>query len=88
MTGTFSALRRLPPDTVLTSAYGRTLLVKLVLMAVVSALALGARRGLASDPDPAVARRRARRELAALAAVVLVSAVLTVVPDPHWLSTR
>lgn len=88
VTGTCSALRRLPPDVVLSSAYGRTLLAKLVLVAVVSGLALGARRGLAADRDLAVVRRRARRELAALAAVVLVSAVLTVVPDPHWLSTR
>ncbi|MFG2672286.1 CopD family protein [Streptomyces sp. NPDC048445] len=88
VTGTCSALRRLPPDVVLTSAYGRTLLAKLVLVAVVSALALGARRRLVSDADPAAAHRRARRELVALAAVVLVSAVLTVVPDPHWLSTR
>lgn len=88
VTGTCSALRRLPPDVVLTSAYGRTLLAKLVLVAVVSALALGARRGLAADADPAAAHRRARRELVALAVVVLVSAVLTVVPDPHWLSTR
>lgn len=78
----------MPPDVVLTSAYGRTLLAKLVLVAVVSALALGARRRLASDAHPAAAHRRARRELVALAAVVLVSAVLTVVPDPHWLSTR
>ncbi|MFF1923763.1 CopD family protein [Streptomyces sp. NPDC058221] len=88
VTGTCSALRRLPPDVVLTSAYGRTLLAKLVLVALVSALALGARRRLASDAGPAAAHRRARRELVALAAVVLVSAILTVVPDPHWLSTR
>ncbi|MFD0024850.1 CopD family protein [Streptomyces sp. NPDC058382] len=88
VTGTCSALRRLPPDVVLTSAYGRTLLAKLVLVTVVSALALAARRRLTSDADPPAAHRRARRELVALAAVVLVSAVLTVVPDPHWLSTR
>ncbi|HEY9328325.1 MAG TPA: copper resistance protein CopD, partial [Streptomyces sp.] len=37
---------------------------------------------------PAGARRFARREAAALGAVVLVSAVLTVVPDPHWIGTR
>ncbi|WNI26864.1 CopD family protein [Streptomyces sp. ITFR-16] len=88
VTGTCSALRRLPADTVLTSAYGRTLLAKLVLVAVVSALALAARRRLARDPDPGAAHRPARREAVALVAVVVVSAVLTVVPDPHWLSTR
>lgn len=88
VTGTCSALRRLPADTVLTSAYGRTLLAKLVLVAVVSALALTARRRLARDPDPGAAHRPARREAVALVAVVVVSAVLTVVPDPHWLSAR
>ncbi|MEE1791646.1 hypothetical protein PUR28_12855 [Streptomyces sp. BE308] len=40
------------------------------------------------SPWPAVAHRIARREQAVLALVVLVSAVLTVAPDPHWLSTR
>ncbi|WP_018550130.1 CopD family protein [Streptomyces sp. ATexAB-D23] len=88
VTGTCSALRRLPADVVLTSAYGRTLLAKLALMAVVSVLALSARRRLRSGADPAGAHRAARREVVALVAVVLVSAVLTVVPDPHWLSTR
>ncbi|MFD9422098.1 MULTISPECIES: CopD family protein [unclassified Streptomyces] len=88
VTGTLSGLRRLPVDVVFTSAYGRTLLVKLALMVVVSALAVAARRRLSRDADPAVAHRIARREQAVLALVVLVSAVLTVVPDPHWLSTR
>lgn len=88
VTGTCSALRRLPADVVLASAYGRTLLAKLALMVVVSALALSARRRLRSGADPAGAHRAARREVVALVAVVLVSAVLTVVPDPHWLSTR
>lgn len=88
VTGTCSALRRLPLDVVLTSAYGRTLLAKLALLAVVSVLALVARRRLARDADPAGAERSARREAAALGAVVLVSAVLTVVPDPHWIGTR
>lgn len=88
VTGTCSALRRLPMDVVLTSAYGRTLLAKLVLVAVVSALALVARRRLARDTDPAGAQRCARREAVVLGAVVLVSAVLTVVPDPHWIGTR
>ncbi|WP_329381255.1 CopD family protein [Streptomyces sp. NBC_01716] len=84
-TGTLSTLRRLPADVVVTSAYGRVLIAKLVLVAVASALALAARRRLRRSRDAHVA---ARVELAVLAAVVLVSAVLTVVPDPHWLSTR
>lgn len=88
VTGTLSTLRRLPADVVFTSAYGRTLLLKLALVAVVSVLALSARQRLLRDGDPDTAQRLARREQAVLAVVVVVSAVLTVVPDPHWLSTR
>ncbi|MFJ2557276.1 MULTISPECIES: CopD family protein [unclassified Streptomyces] len=84
-TGTLSTLRRLPVDVVLTTAYGRVLIAKLVLVAVVCALALAARVRLRRGGD---AVRPARAELGVLAVVVLVSAVLTVVPDPHWLSTR
>lgn len=87
-TGTVSTLRRLPLDVLFTSAYGRTLLVKMALMAVVSALAVAARRRMLRDTDPAVAHRLARREQAVLGAVVVVSAILTVVPDPHWISLR
>ncbi|MFE7482735.1 copper resistance D family protein [Streptomyces sp. NPDC057552] len=88
VTGTASTLRRLPLDVVFTSAYGRTLLVKLALMVVVSALALAARRRMLRDTDPALAHRLARREQAVLGLVVVVSAILTVVPDPHWISMR
>lgn len=84
-TGTLSTLRRLPADVVVTSAYGRVLIAKLVLVVVASALALAARRRLLRGRDVHLA---ARAELVVLAAVVLLSAVLTVVPDPHWLSTR
>jgi putative copper export protein len=84
-TGTVSALRRLPVDVVFSSAYGRVLIAKLALVAVASGLALRARRRLRRGRD---AGRAARFELAVLVCVVLVSAVLTVVPDPHWLSVR
>ncbi|MEV7087968.1 CopD family protein [Streptomyces sp. NPDC093085] len=84
-TGTVSAVRRLPADVVFGTAYGRVLLAKLALVAVVCALALTARLRLRRGGD---AVRPARAELAVLAVVVLVSAVLTVVPDPHWLSIR
>ncbi|MFF3750937.1 CopD family protein [Streptomyces sp. NPDC002018] len=84
-TGTVSTLRRLPADVVLSTAYGRVLIAKLVLVAVVGALALTARHRLRAGRD---VLPPARAELALLAVVVVLSAVLTVVPDPHWLSTR
>ncbi|MFJ8585326.1 CopD family protein [Streptomyces sp. NPDC093595] len=86
VTGTCSALRRLPADVVLGSAYGRVLLAKLALMAVASVLAVAARRRLGRRGGDAATP--ARTELAVLAGVVVVSALLTVVPDPHWVSTR
>ncbi|MEV3988923.1 CopD family protein [Streptomyces sp. NPDC049837] len=85
VTGTCSTLRRLPAEVVFTTAYGRVLIVKLLLVAVASALAVTARRRLRRGGD---ATAPARTELAVLAGVVVVSAVLTVVPDPHWLSVH
>ncbi|MFC8511084.1 CopD family protein [Streptomyces sp. NPDC057411] len=82
VTGTCSTLRRLPLDAVLTTAYGRVLLVKLALFGLTALLALTARRRMLGGGD---ARPPARIELAVLGLVVLVSALLTVVPDPHWL---
>ncbi|EDY50273.1 hypothetical protein SSCG_03301 [Streptomyces clavuligerus] len=86
LTGTASALRKLPPDVVLDSAYGRLLLLKLALVAAVCALALTARHRMRRGRLDA--QLPARVELALLAVVTVVSAVLTVVPDPHWVSTR
>lgn len=83
VTGTLSTLRRLPLDAVLDTAYGRTLLVKLALFGAVSALALGARRRLHGRRDLDGTARPARAESVALAGIVVVSAVLTVVPLPH-----
>ncbi|WP_234434144.1 CopD family protein [Streptomyces sp. NRRL F-5126] len=80
-TGTASALRKLPFEVALTSAYGRVLLVKLALVGAASALALGARRRLRRTGR---AGREAYLEVTVLAVVVLVSAVLTVVPNPGW----
>ncbi|MEV7346717.1 CopD family protein [Streptomyces sp. NPDC093544] len=88
-TGTWSALRRMPPGTVLdqltTTAYGRTLLAKLLLVAVVAALALWARLRLRGATDPLGACSPARAEVVALGVVVVVSGVLTAVPLPiRW----
>ncbi|MFJ6519562.1 CopD family protein [Streptomyces filamentosus] len=82
VTGTVSTVRRLPLEAVLTTTYGRVLLVKLALFGAASLLALAARSRLLSGGD---ARRPARIELGVLAVVVALSALLTVVPDPRWL---
>ncbi|MEU5085637.1 CopD family protein [Streptomyces sp. NPDC021356] len=85
-TGVCSALRRMPPDTVLhqltATAYGRTLLAKVVLVAGVALLALWARLRLRRSPDPLSARTPARAEIAALGFVVVVSGLLTALPLP------
>ncbi|MEV0261422.1 CopD family protein [Streptomyces sp. NPDC050617] len=85
VTGTLSTLRRLPLEAALTTAYGRALLAKLALVAVVAALALAARLRLPRSPDPNAPSgptRPARAEAVALAAVILVSAIITALPLP------
>ncbi|WP_344527887.1 CopD family protein [Streptomyces albiaxialis] len=86
VTGTFSTLRRLPLDQAFSSAYGRTLIAKLVLVAAVAVCALFARHVLVKSRDKgttygAVLRPTAA-ELAALGAVLVLSALLTVAPVP------
>ncbi|MEU2425748.1 CopD family protein [Streptomyces sp. NPDC007851] len=88
-TGVWSSLRRMPADTVLdqltTTAYGRTLLAKVILVAAVCVLALWARYRLRRAADPLTAYVPARAEVAALGAVVVVSGVLTALPLPiRW----
>ncbi|MEU8864345.1 CopD family protein [Streptomyces umbrinus] len=88
-TGVWSTLRRMPPGTVLeqltTTAYGRTLLAKVLLVAAVAALALWARHRLHRAADPLTAYSPARAEVVVLGVVVAVSAVLTAVPVPiRW----
>lgn len=87
-TGVCSTLRRMPVGTVLdqlvTTAYGRTLLAKVILVAVVSVFALASRRRLRHG-DPGAAYVPARAEVAAQGVVVAVSAVLTALPLPiRW----
>lgn len=88
-TGVGSTLRRMPPGTVLdqltTTAYGRILLAKVLLVAAVAALALWARHRLHRAADPLTAYSPARAEVVVLGVVVAVSAVLTAVPVPiRW----
>ncbi|MBP5905217.1 hypothetical protein F3K40_04290 [Streptomyces sp. LBUM 1478] len=89
-TGVWSTLRRMPPETVgdqLTqTAYGRALLAKGLLVAVVAALALRARHRLRrTTGNPLDACAPARAEVAVLGTVVAVSALLTALPLPiRW----
>ncbi|MEU9171336.1 CopD family protein [Streptomyces sp. NPDC048420] len=89
VTGVWSSLRRMPPGTVLDqvtdTAYGRTLLAKVLLVAAVAALALWARFRLRRASDPLAACVPARAEVVALGLVVVVSGLLTALPLPiRW----
>ncbi|MGW5865660.1 CopD family protein [Streptomyces sp. NPDC055239] len=89
VTGVCSTLRRMPASTVVgqltDTAYGRTLLAKVLLVVVVVALALLARRRLRRATDPVSAYSPARGEVIALGLVVAVSALLTALPLPiRW----
>ncbi|WP_324785392.1 CopD family protein [Streptomyces sp. H51] len=88
-TGVCSSLRRMPPETILdqltTTAYGRTLLAKVILVAAVAVLALWARIRLRRAARPLTACAPARAEVVVLAAVVMVSGLLTALPLPiRW----
>ncbi|MHC0431356.1 CopD family protein [Streptomyces sp. O3] len=84
VTGICSTLRRLPLDSVFDTAYGRTLVAKLLLVAVIAVLALLARRRLRHATDPCSAAAPARVEVTLLGLAVVVSALLTAVPTPIW----
>ncbi|MGW0537540.1 CopD family protein [Streptomyces sp. NPDC003032] len=89
VTGICSTLRRMPPSTVVDqlteTAYGRTLLAKVLLVAVVAVLALLARHRLRGTGDRLHTYVPARAEVMALAVVVVLSALLTAVPVPiRW----
>jgi putative copper export protein len=88
-TGVCSSLRRMPPGTILeqltATAYGRALLAKVLLVAVVAALALWARRRLRRAADPLTACAPARAEVVVLGLVVAASGLLTALPVPiRW----
>jgi putative copper export protein len=88
-TGVGSSLRRMPSDPLLEqlteTAYGRTLLAKVLLVAAVALLALWARIRLRRAADPLTACSPARAEVVALGVVVAVSGLLTALPVPiRW----
>lgn len=88
VTGILSTLRRLPLEGVLTTAYGRVLVAKLLLVVAVAVLALLARnrmrgvRGASGTDATTSALLPARVEVVVLLVVVAVSALLTAVPLP------
>ncbi|SEQ61187.1 Putative copper export protein [Streptomyces sp. yr375] len=85
-TGLCSSLRRMPSATALdqltTTAYGRVLLAKVLLVGAVALLALWARTRLRRAPDPLTACSPARVEVVTLGVVVAVSGLLTALPLP------
>jgi putative copper export protein len=88
-TGLWSSLRRMPLDTIVgqltTTAYGRTLLAKVLLVTTVVLLALSARIRLRRAADPLTACSPARVEIIGLGVVVVVSGLLTALPLPiRW----
>ncbi|WP_172804310.1 copper resistance CopC/CopD family protein [Arthrobacter sp. QXT-31] len=82
LTGLGSALIVVPLDSLLTTDYGRVLLVKTGLVAAAAGLALAARRLLRRHSALEKIRRPARVEAATLFVVLIVSSVLTVLPLP------
>lgn len=79
VTGVTTALVLVPAGSLLSTGYGRVLIVKAALVAVAAGLAVRGRRWLRQDPGPPLAMRL---EAGALAAVLAVTAVLTVLTPP------
>lgn len=83
-TGTLSALLLVPVDELLTTQYGRILVLKLVLVGLAALLAGTARLSLRGDGDARLprVRRLARVEAGVLAAAMAAAAVLVSAPLP------
>lgn len=82
VTGLASALLLLPVNQIISTDYGRVLLIKIAVVTVTAGLAWAARRQLRRRASLAGIRRPARLEAFALVAVLALSAVLTVLPPP------
>jgi copper transport protein len=83
ITGVISALVLVPLHSLLTTTYGRVLIVKAALVAVAGGLAVAGRVWLRRRPDRGVGPALATRlECAALAAVLAVAALLTALTPP------
>lgn len=82
VTGFGSALLLLPLNEIVSSDYGRVLLIKVILVALAAALAWVARRRLHRKAPIGRIRRSARIEVIPLVGVLALSAILTVLPPP------
>jgi copper transport protein len=83
VTGLFSALLLVPVRSLLTTTYGRFLIAKAALVAVTATLALAGRARLRRPAKPGVGLPLATRlEIAALAAVLAATGLLTVLTPP------
>jgi copper transport protein len=83
VTGAISAILLVPLSSLLTTSYGRFLIVKAALAAVAAALALVSRAGLRRPAHPGARLPLATRlEIAALAAVLAATGLLTVLTPP------
>jgi copper transport protein len=84
VTGVTSALVLVPVNDLLTTTYGRVLIIKAVLVAIAAGLALRGRRWLRRDPAPGAGPARATRfEACTLLAVLAVTALLTALSPPR-----
>lgn len=84
VTGVTSALVLVPIDSLLTTSYGRVLIIKAVVVAVAAGLAVGGRLWLRhGDVTPAGPALATRLEAAALIVALAVTALLTVLSPPR-----
>ncbi len=83
ITGLIAAFLLVPIGSLLTTTYGRFLIVKALIVAVASVLALAGQAWLRRLPETGAGPARATRyEIGALAAVLVVTGILTVITPP------
>jgi len=88
VTGVVSAVVLVPPGSLVTTDYGRVLIVKAALVGAAAALALAGRRWLRHRPAPGAGPALATRiEAAALAGVLAVTALLGTIAAPSLASS-
>jgi copper transport protein len=84
VTGLIQALLLVPIHDVLTTSYGRFLIVKAALVAVAAGLAVAGRRSLRRDRQAGAGPARVTRfEAAALVTILLITGLLTVITPPR-----